>query len=90
MTTYNNVIYAKTATLGAATVDTINFTSEVQMTVVNMGTTDYIWASGSTTPTVDGDDCVPCPPGCATALPFTGTQLKLISSGTPKYTAIAS
>lgn len=89
MTTYSSVIYAKTATFSTGT-DTVNFTSEVQITVVNHSTTDYLWVSSTAVPTVEGDDCIPVPPSCSVATPWTSTQIKLISGGTPKYTVIAS
>lgn len=91
MANYTNVGNAKTATLSAGVVDSVQFTHFVDAMVVNMGTTDYIWVrGGAVDPTVAGDNCLPIPPNCAVQLPYGGNEIRLISAGTPQYTVIGS
>jgi hypothetical protein len=89
MATYTNVSLAKTATLVASTVDTVSFNFQVDMMVVNMDASNYIWVASGVNPTVAGDNCIPIPPSTAVQLPFGGTDLRLISAGTPQYTVIS-
>lgn len=89
MSTYT-VAHAKHATLGAATVDTINFTTRhyvVTITNLTAATVIYGTLSGAD-PTVGGDDTFVVLPGAPRELDFIGggiSQVKLISSGTPEY-----
>jgi hypothetical protein len=94
--------YAKatgtTQTLVASTVDTITLSSPVKrIQIINVtGTSDISgtisWGSTAATPTVEGDNefTIPAIAGAeykATAdEPIANVQIKLISSGTMKYT----
>jgi hypothetical protein len=76
-------------TLVAATVDTVTFTDDLtHVTVINEGTTGLYFTVDGTTPTVGGGAAVYCPPSATVGVGSSasgGTVVKLISSGTPKY-----
>lgn len=88
-----SVASAKTATLVAATQDTVTLTKDYnQVEVTNLDGAAALTVrvdSGVTNATVDGDDCVVLPAAIGSvviASPAQGnSQVKLISSGTPKY-----
>lgn len=89
----HSVASAKTATLVAATQDTVTLTKDYgQVEVTNLDGAASISVrvdSGVTNATVDGDDCTVLPATIGSvviASPAQGnSQVKLISSGTPKY-----
>lgn len=86
-----SVAEAKTATLSAATADTITFSGNESATkceIVNLSTTstDVIWARcDGTAATVAGTDCVPIPANSSWRPPATITTLSLIAAATPQY-----
>jgi|SRR5882757_6357268 len=94
---------AVSGTLVAATVTTIKFPQYFwNLVVVNRSTTQEIWVrSDGENPTVAGDDCFPVLPqqsitfsnGVLSQEPVVrvggGTQVSIISSGTPPYTVWA-
>lgn len=78
---------AKTATLVAATADTITFTAPTSTPceIVNLDASAVIWARLDGTATVAGDDCIPIPGNSSWSPPSTPTTISLISAGTPQY-----
>jgi hypothetical protein len=81
-------IGAHSKTLGANTVDTVNFADDVkQIEVVSDGAAELYFTVDGTAPTVGGAKCYYLPAfGGAREVPVhTGGTVKLISSGTPKY-----
>lgn len=95
---------AKSGILVANTVTTVKFPQYYNtLIVVNRSTTDEIWVrSDGDNPAVEGDDSFPVLPqqsvtfgnGILSQEPIvrveSGTQVSLISSGTPKYTVWSS
>jgi hypothetical protein len=84
---------AKTAVLVANTVETVNFSkSTYEIDVKNHDATAYIYlsyGSAPANPTVEGDDTTVVGPGervNRVLLHAPIRQVKLISSGTPKFT----
>lgn len=89
MTTYSNVITAKTASLAGSTVDTVTFLTATRITVVNHSTTETIWFKvDGGTPAVDGDDSIPILPSNSVNYPTVSGTVKLIAGGTAKYTVV--
>ena len=89
MATYSGVIYSKTATLVASTVDHVIFVQMGWITVINHDATETITITTTgTDPTVDGNDTIPVLPKTAARLAVTSDTVELISGGTPKYTAL--
>lgn len=80
-------VLAKTATLVAATADTVTFTpaGPTPCEIVNLDTSAIIWFRVDGVATVAGDDCIPIPAGGAFTLSG-ATTISIISSGTPQYT----
>lgn len=98
----HSVTRSKTATLTAATADTVTVTSTVgKLQVVNLGTTRISCTYNGAAATVDGDNTIPVPPGSVVTLfdanddtagtPFDPTVdhvVSLISSSTPTYCVV--
>ena len=91
------VARAKHATLTAATVETITFSVDVvSVEVVNRdGTAEIYFTIDGTTPVAGADDTevVPAAVGAAQKLGSPGSRwvtdtVKLISTGTPKYSVV--
>jgi hypothetical protein len=91
-----SVTLAKSATLGAATIDTITLTApssshrfESAVIVTNRHATGVIWATlDGTDPAADGDDVYPVGPGESFSLPrpdYGDAVLKLISPDACPY-----
>lgn len=76
-------------TLVAATVDTVTFGDDLRnVTIINEGTTGIYFTVDGSTPTVGGAASLYAPPTSTTSVASAiggGTVVKLISSGTPKY-----
>lgn len=76
-------------TLVAATADTVTFTEDLtSVQVINEGTVGIYVRLDGTAPTVGGAASLYVPPSSVTSFSSTdvaGTVVKLISSGTPKY-----
>lgn len=99
MATYN-VVRAKTATLGAATADTVNFSrAGDRVYLLNQGAGNIsmtVASPGGTlvAATVDGDDTITVPPNVPFTYPIDGSisvgSVSLISAGTPKYCVVAA
>lgn len=95
---------AQSGTLVAGTVTTVKFPQYFwNLTVVNRSTNQEIWVrTDGEDPTVAGDDCFPVLPqqsvtfsnGVLSQEPVVrvggGTQVSIISSGTPTYTVWAA
>jgi hypothetical protein len=76
-------------TLVASTVDTVTFAGDLSgVEVVNEGTTGIYFTVNGTAPTVGSQAAYYVPPTSVRTVPSGeagGTVVKLISSGTPKY-----
>lgn len=88
-------LFAKHATLTAATVDTVTFGREAEsIEVQNRGASDIYFRTDGGTPTVGGDDTYVVVPSTVRKVPNGGlsdasTVVKLISSGAIAYSATA-
>lgn len=78
---------SKTATLTAATADTVTFTASgpIPCEIVNLDSSATIWFRVDGTASVAGTDCIPLPPLNAFTIPG-ATSISVISAGTPQYT----
>jgi hypothetical protein len=84
-----SVVKAKSATLVASTVDTVNFSGGMQIfSILNRSATDVIYFTiDGSTPTVAGDDVYAVSPGDTIVFfPRSVATVKLISSGAAPYT----
>jgi hypothetical protein len=73
-------------TLAASTVDTVTFAFvQPRLTVINEGTTGLYFSADGSTPTVGDANAVYCPPSATVTVNGGDVAVKLISSGTPKY-----
>lgn len=98
----HSVTRSKTATLTAATADTVTVTGTIsKLQVVNHGTTRISVTYNGAAATVDGDNTIPVPPGGVTVLYDKGEVgdaavvdssvdhvVSLISSSTPTYCVV--
>jgi hypothetical protein len=89
-TVATNEIGAWEKTLTASTVDTISFAADLdEVEVLNESTTAGLYfTTDGTTPTVGAAAAYYCPPGGVVVAPSYAagaTTVKVISSGTPKY-----
>jgi hypothetical protein len=81
-------------TLVASTVDTVTFTDDLdRVEVISDGAAALYFTTDGSTPTVSGAKCWPLLSGVANTLNVQvdtagGTVVKLISSGTPKYSVV--
>jgi hypothetical protein len=90
MATYT-VNKGKHATLGAATVDTVNVSSTHTVEVLNRGAADIYFTIDGSVPTVGGDDTYIAPAGqpvVVTTDESRITVVKLISASNPAYSVM--
>lgn len=84
--------YTQTLSAATATDDTVTGTSNA-VEIVNHGSGTVYFRFGSTAPTVAGADCQPVLAGervrVASGAPFTNTQIRMISAGTPTVSIVA-